>query len=256
MRTDSVVYAISIIILLNATSCRWDQISPEFDCSTSPIEITILENEGTDCGSSNGSFSIAVSGGEGPYHILSDAGTTSQESYSNLGAGDYLVSVSDVNGCASELTVTINNLNGVNIDAISTTDAGCGSSQGKIEITASGGQEPYLFAVDGGTAQESNSFISLENGSHLVTISDQLGCEVNRTVNVLSGVSYQSIIKDIIKNNCLSCHANFSDYNKVKEKAGQIKSRTQSRDMPRDGSLSQSQIDAIACWVEDGALNN
>jgi len=35
-----------------------------------------------------------------------------------------------------------------------------------------------------------------------------------------------------------------------------MKARTQSRNMPKEGTLTQAEIDAIGCWVDDGALNN
>ena len=38
--------------------------------------------------------------------------------------------------------------------------------------------------------------------------------------------------------------------------ASEIKSRTQSGDMPRTGSLSEEQKALIACWVDDGGLDN
>jgi len=36
----------------------------------------------------------------------------------------------------------------------------------------------------------------------------------------------------------------------------QIRSRTQSRSMPLIGSLTLEEIDAFACWIDDGALDN
>ncbi len=43
----------------------------------------------------------------------------------------------------------------------------------------------------------------------------------------------------------------------VLAKAGAIKARTQNGSMPRSpGALSQNEIDLIACWVDNGALDN
>jgi hypothetical protein len=46
------------------------------------------------------------------------------------------------------------------------------------------------------------------------------------------------------------------NYNEVKAAAADIKRQTQSRNMPFDGPLPQREIDMIACWVDQGALNN
>lgn len=43
----------------------------------------------------------------------------------------------------------------------------------------------------------------------------------------------------------------------ILEKASGIKTRTQNGSMPRSpGSLSQNEIDLIACWVDNGAKDN
>ena len=75
-------------------------------------------------------------------------------------------------------------------------------------------------------------------------------------------VSFSSVIQPIIQNNCAisGCHVpgpvrvNFEVVKQINENADEIKSRTQSLDMPRgDGSLSQEEIDQISCWVDSGA---
>jgi uncharacterized membrane protein len=45
---------------------------------------------------------------------------------------------------------------------------------------------------------------------------------------------------------------------KLKNLAASVKLRTANKSMPPSGSsqLTQSQIDLIGCWVDDGALNN
>ena len=37
---------------------------------------------------------------------------------------------------------------------------------------------------------------------------------------------------------------------------GDMKARTQSGNMPKEGSLTPEQIEAIACWADDGGKNN
>jgi len=79
-----------------------------------------------------------------------------------------------------------------------------------------------------------------------------------------STVTFSSVIQPIINTSCAitGCHvpgtgrANFLNFNEIQNNAAGIKSRTQSRDMPRIGSLTQLQIDQIGCWVDEGALNN
>lgn len=78
-------------------------------------------------------------------------------------------------------------------------------------------------------------------------------------------VSYASTIRPLIDNNCMPCHngdgkepfaPDLRTYNAVNGIAGLIKEVTQSGRMPKDGTLSDEELNAIKCWVDQGALNN
>jgi len=74
-------------------------------------------------------------------------------------------------------------------------------------------------------------------------------------------ISFSTMIKPIIDNNCLQCHNGnqFPDlrtYESIKINSDKIKEETQTRRMPIGGSLTITQIEAITCWVDGGALNN
>ena len=74
-------------------------------------------------------------------------------------------------------------------------------------------------------------------------------------------ISFSKVIKPIIDNNCLQCHNGnqFPDlrtYESIRINASKIKEETQSRRMPISSSLTTTEIEAIACWVDSGALNN
>jgi len=74
-------------------------------------------------------------------------------------------------------------------------------------------------------------------------------------------------VSAIIQNSCAissGCHGNGSTngpgalttFNQIKNAAGFIKSEVVSKRMPLGGSLTNSQIQSISCWVDNGALNN
>ncbi|MEP0987559.1 SprB repeat-containing protein [Ekhidna sp.] len=244
-------------------SCISEQIGPEVDCVTSPVEITIDQLVDANCGASDGSFLVIADGGIGPYTFSSDFKTNSDGSFTQLASGNYAISVTDSVGCASEIDVTIKNKGGVNLDEIVTTDSGCGTSQGSIDVTASGGVEPYSYSLDGGSAQASNTFAGLSHGSYDVVVEDATGCETTQSVNILSGISYQNSIKSIIENNCAisGCHngsvsPDLRSFSSIQSNSDRIKARTANGSMPRGRTLTQTQIDQIACWVDDGAPNN
>lgn len=74
--------------------------------------------------------------------------------------------------------------------------------------------------------------------------------------------SFSLHVKTIIDNNCIQCHGqggnspNLTTYNGVSNNANSIKSEVVSRRMPQGSSLTNEEIQAISCWVDEGALNN
>ena len=74
-------------------------------------------------------------------------------------------------------------------------------------------------------------------------------------------ISFSESIKPIIDNNCVQCHhgnrfPDLRNYNTIKDNISIIKTDIESRRMPIGSSLSQTDIDAISCWVNNGSLNN
>ena len=79
-------------------------------------------------------------------------------------------------------------------------------------------------------------------------------------------VTYSGTIQNLITTKCAisGCHngdngesRNWTVFANVQSNATNIKARTATGDdMPRTGSLTQEQIDMLACWVDQGALNN
>lgn len=93
--------------------------------------------------------------------------------------------------------------------------------------------------------------------------------EISETVIVTNLVKYDSDVKPIIQNNCMSCHAvsgaaayyPLTTYAETKNAINNIIDRIErpSGDpskMPQGGTLSQSQIDVIKKWKTDGLLEN
>lgn len=244
-------------------SCAWEQMEPQIDCSISPVEIVIIESENSKCNASDGSFIVVAAGGEAPYLFNFEAGSNATGVFENVQAGNYTVSATDALGCSAEIDVSIENEEGVNLQNINISEAGCGSGNGNIQISATGGTEPYQFSLNGSNIQESNVFSGLNSGTYTVNVTDQNGCSVTESVKITSGISYSSSIKAIIENSCAvsGCHngsvsPDLRSFSTIQSRAGAIKSRTANGSMPRGSTLSQNQIEMIACWVDDGALQN
>jgi hypothetical protein len=68
--------------------------------------------------------------------------------------------------------------------------------------------------------------------------------------------SYQTDVAPIIQSACSGCHQNYNTYSQVSSSKSSIRSVIVSGQMPKDGSLSNVQKDAIVCWIDSGAANN
>jgi hypothetical protein len=72
---------------------------------------------------------------------------------------------------------------------------------------------------------------------------------------------YNSEIKSIIDSNCTSsnCHSNYSSYSGLQSilSNGKFKSEVlDKQSMPKNGNLSDTELDKIKCWVDNGYPEN
>ncbi len=118
----------------------------------------------------------------------------------NLAAGTYSVTVTGMGGatCTASFQVLQSaSPISVAIDTINETSAG---NNGAIDLTISGGQPPYSYQWTGpaGPRPSTEDQTGLSAGNYNVTITDQFGCEVTRTILIqgnaliinVSGSSY------------------------------------------------------------------
>ncbi len=256
------VVAITLFTMLFIQSCTYDTAAPTIDCSGGPT-VNIVSVEGSACGTDAGRVELSATGGTGAIAFSLD-GTTfvANSTFEALAAGNYTVTARDENGCTGTANFTITNADGLNV-TVTSNDAGCGTQNGSINVTATGGTAPFTYQLNSQSAQNSPSFNGLAAGSYTITTVDDEGCEVQNQVEITSGVSFQGNIANIISTNCAisGCHngtqsPDFRNFSNIQNFAERIRVRTGNRSMPRGRTLTDAQIAAIDCWVTDGALDN
>ena len=259
----NIPYYSIILALILWQECVYRAVPDPASCDLNPVVLHSVSIEDTDCGLQDGRFRVEASGGTGIYRykVANEAFQPGTE-FTNLAAGNYIVTVLDENNCSDTLKVVIKNKNGVNIQ-LQATDAGCQTVNGSIMATPVNGVGPYSFKINGGEFQSGNTFTGLPQGEYSVIVKDSTGCEAGQSINVKSGISFSGSILPIIQGSCAinGCHngsqfPDFRVFKNIQDNAARIKTQTTSRRMPLDGTLTQSQIDAIACWVDDGAPQN
>jgi len=259
MKFIPIVMIAFLFVLMN---CEYNDLKKPLDCSSLHLGIKIISKTDALCGQSNASIRVVATGGTGNYTFYINNGAPQQDSvFQNLSAGSYVLSVKD-NSCAASVTGEIVNENGLNISVLAT-NAGCSSANGSISVTPSGGVAPITFSLNAGSFTSSPTFDHLPQGAYSLVAMDATGCTTSKQIQVVSKASFANDIFPIISTNCAvsGCHKgtglpDFSTLKNIQADAQAIKSQTISRSMPIGKTLNQDQINLIACWVNDGALDN
>jgi hypothetical protein len=141
------------------------------------------------CGANDGSATVTTTGGTGTINYAWANGNTTP-TISNAAAGQYGLTLTDVNGCPLTFNVVVPSQSNLTVTA-TTQDVTCGGqSTGSIVLNASQGITPYVYTW----ANNLGSAASLTNipaGAYQVTVSDATGCIVifNDTVVELSNLN-------------------------------------------------------------------
>jgi hypothetical protein len=174
----------------------------------------------------------------------------------------------DANECIGFINIELPSL-GTDLSAtfITTADTDCISGNGQVSFSPSGGVAPYHLKFQGTVIDNSFELTGLTHGIHQASIVDNQLCEFVVAFTIPKGItntSWSMDIKPIIDMRCAKplCHvagtgrSDLSQVANVQQLALQIKTKTQNRSMPFDEPMPANEIQLIACWVEDGALNN
>jgi gliding motility-associated-like protein len=163
-----------------------------------------MASTGTNCGASNGTASVVVNGGVGPYSYVWSPSGGNNANANGLTAGDYTVTVTDATGCMA--TDSVNVPQGpANGNIISSwTDIACfGGSTGTASVNVNGGQQPYTYAWSNGG--NNSSINNLSAGTYTVLVTTANGCTTTATIIVTQPATALSTNASV--NNPVSCFA-------------------------------------------------
>ena len=149
-----------------------------------PIDVMITEESAVFCVSdSTGSLSAMPMSGDAPFTYLWSNNAT-DAMITGLAAGTYSVTVTDVNGCSAVTEFTLNSQSPEIVLSETHTNAGCGVT-GSIDLTVTGGVEPFTFAWSNLAGTE--DLMDLDAGTYVVTVTDANGCSLTSTVEITGG---------------------------------------------------------------------
>lgn len=136
-------------------------------------------------------------GGTGPYSYLwNDPLGQTDSTATGLCAGNYLVEVTDANGCTDTSYVTIRDTSNFITSIVDTNMVTCNSlCNGSAKARAENGVQPYVFTWNDPGVTSDSLVTGLCAGNYTVTIQDAIGCthNLNVTITEPNAISFASV---------------------------------------------------------------
>jgi gliding motility-associated-like protein len=135
-------------------------------------------------GGTTGSATAVAAGGTGPYtYSWNSVPVQTTPTAVALGAGTYIVTVTDANSCTTTSSVTLTQPAATLAGTPVVTNISCfGGSNGAIFLTISGGTSPYTYLWNNGATTKDITNLTVNNYSVLIT--DANGCTATTGGNV------------------------------------------------------------------------
>ena len=178
---------------LTANTYTINVVNPTTGCTASttvtisgpstPLTATLTTTPVT-C-AANGSVTVSASGGWGgyTYAISPIAGTQSGNTFTNVPAGSYNITIVDANGCSITRPFTLTTPLQPTLTLSATSDFCYDATNGAtLVVVGSGGVAPYSFSINGSpftasnTPVNSHTFTNLTPGTYTIAIRDAYGC--------------------------------------------------------------------------------
>jgi gliding motility-associated-like protein len=154
-----------------------------------PVAATAVATN-TSCNANcNGAIDLTVIPGQNPYSFVwsgPNSFSATTEDVANLCAGDYIVVVTDNDGCAFTDTFNITSPSAIVIDVTANNAATCTGSNGSVSIDVTGGTGSYSYSWTGpdNFTSDSQNVNGIAQGSYTVIVTDSAGCSATQTVTV------------------------------------------------------------------------
>lgn len=169
-----------LVRIRDKNNCEWEQIITVGQ--PAPFIAQASSTSNLCYGDSTGSIQLVVNGGTTPYTYLWSDGQTTQNAV-NIPSGNYSVSITDAQGCIVRDTVFVSQPLAIYVNVDVTNISCIDHTNGAINLTVAGGIQPYSFVWN--TGQITEDIDNLDDGTYIVTITDNNSCSRSETVVLL-----------------------------------------------------------------------
>jgi SprB repeat len=132
-------------------------------------------------GSNDGLLDVQAVGGTPTYDYVWETGLN-DHLQTNIGAGEYSVTVTDANGCETNETFVLTQPDSITITATIQPTSCEGLPSGAIDLTVSGGSGSFQYDWSDFSSQEDRE--GLSSGKYATTVTDTNGCTQQTTFSV------------------------------------------------------------------------
>lgn len=177
----------------------------------------IINITDTTCGDPDGSFEVSVDTDSYPlsvdlyldngggFYLFNTYSLSTIPSYiSNLPDGDYYADITDFGGATATTfssIVTISGSTPLDYELVVINNSNCGIPSGQVEITGlTGLSYTYLWS----NGQTTDIITGLTAGTYSVTVTDEFGCELTKTAEVLNSPSLGVVSITTTQPGCLT----------------------------------------------------
>lgn len=141
------------------------------------------------CNGGTGNAQLNALGGTGTKtYTINPLGpqSTTTGLFTGLTAQVYTVTVTDGNNCTKTISFTMTQPAGMNWNAPTLVDADCGSNNGSITVSATGGSGSKIYSIDplGTQSNSTGNFTGLSGQVYTITATDANSCTKTTTVTV------------------------------------------------------------------------
>lgn len=149
-------------------------------------------------GASDGTATVTMLNGFAPFsYAWSVPGAVNSNVASSISAGNYTVSVTDLNSCTATGAFTIGEPDAITVTLESVSTSCFGYSDGKLRSTYSGGTKPYIkFEWNTVPPQFTDSAVNLKAGTYTIVITDSNNCTGTATGTVDQPEEFSVILKE------------------------------------------------------------
>jgi gliding motility-associated-like protein len=168
-----------VVTVTDNASCTVTQSSSITQGAAISIAPTVTN--GTCFGGSNGTITIAVTGGTSPY-TFNWGGSVNMQNRTGLSAGSYNVTVTDNANCTATSSSAVGQATAIAVSSTATNVVCNGGNTGVVNLTVTGGTSPYTYVWTGGATTPNRT--GLTAGTYPVTVTDNNSCTASTTTSI------------------------------------------------------------------------